>query len=139
MSSARRPFILHIDDDEDDRIMLKEAVKAAGSFLEVWPATTGTEGLEILQQCNLINQLPLLIVLDLNLPGMDGKIVLREIKKEKSLSTISLVLLTTSSGEMDKMFATKEGVQLFTKPSCEAEFFDVVKNIIELSNGVKER
>jgi DNA-binding response OmpR family regulator len=70
---------------------------------------------------------------------MDGKIVLREIKKQKTLSTIPLVILTTSSGEMDKMFANKEGIQLFTKPSCEAEFFEVVKNIIEYSNSVDQR
>jgi DNA-binding response OmpR family regulator len=90
-------------------------------------------------QCSLLNNLPGLIILDLNLPGMDGKKVLREIKSHPVLSHIPVVLFTTSSSELDKIFASKEGVKIFTKPSGAAEFFIAVKSMIETTYRMNEK
>jgi CheY-like chemotaxis protein len=139
MRSFRHRFILHIEDDEDDRNMLKEAVKEAEASLDVWMAKDGKEGMEILMQCSLLNNLPALIILDLNMPGMDGKKVLREIKSHPVLCHIPVVLFTTSSSELDKIFASKEGVKIFTKPSVAAEFFIAVKNMIETTYRMNEK
>lgn len=138
MRSTQRKFILHIEDDQDDQLMLKEAIKEVDSSLEVWNAQNGQEGLEILMQCTLINYLPSLIILDLNLPGLDGKKLLMEIKKHTVLSSIPVVIFTTSSSELDKLFASKENVKLYSKPSQEAEFFRVVKIILETSFKASE-
>jgi CheY-like chemotaxis protein len=133
-----RQFILHIEDDEDDRAMLAEAVKQTDRLLEVRSACNGQEGLDILAQSASFNELPRLIILDLNLPGIDGRGVLKEIKKSTVLSSIPLVIFTTSSSELDQIFAAKEGVQLYTKPSCEADFFAVVKTILQSAYKASE-
>jgi CheY-like chemotaxis protein len=131
MSPSQRRFLLHIEDDEDDQAMLKEAIKETEAAPEVWTARNGQEGLEILRQCVLLNNLPSLIILDLNLPGMDGKKVLMEIKKHPVLSLIPVAIFTTSSSQLDKLFAEKHHVELITKPSSEVDFFQSVKNILE--------
>jgi DNA-binding response OmpR family regulator len=134
MRPPQRRFIVHIEDDEDDQAMLKEAVKLTDPLLEVLTAGNGQRGLEVLLQCVSVKELPGLILLDLNMPGLDGKAVLLEVKKQAVLASVPLVVLTTSSSELDKFFAANHGVPLYTKPSSEAEFFGVVKNILKSIN-----
>jgi len=131
MSLPNNRFILHIDDDEDDQVMLQEAVAEIHPCLKIRKARNGPEGLQLLLQFSLLSELPFLILLDLNMPGMDGKQVLKEIKKNTVFATIPLVLFTTSSSPLDKMFAEKENVRLVTKPSNQAEFTECVRDLIE--------
>jgi len=131
MSISNSRFILHIDDDEDDQLMLHDAIAEIHPCLKIRKARNGPEGLQLLLQFSLLSELPFLILLDLNMPGMDGKQVLKEIKKNTVFATIPLVLFTTSSSPLDKMFAEKENVRLVTKPSNQAEFTECVRDLIE--------
>ena len=109
-------IVLHIDDDEDDRQIVKEAMEAYDVNVVVQNATSGTEGMEVLENAKASGQLPCMIILDINMPGKDGKQVLKEIKDDPILATIPLVLFTTSSSSLDKMFAERNGVEMITKP-----------------------
>jgi DNA-binding response OmpR family regulator len=63
------------------------------------------------------------------MPGIGGKQTLNEIKGEKELSWMEIVLLSTCSSETARMFAAKENIGLITKPSSEAIFRSMVKRI----------
>jgi CheY-like chemotaxis protein len=111
-----RKFILHIDDDEDDRQLVREAVAEIDSRIIIHQANDGQQGLQFLEQARQLNSFPCLIILDINLPGIDGKQVLKEIRKDENLSSVPLVLFSTSSSPLDKIFAEVNNVELITKP-----------------------
>ena len=60
--------------------------------------------------------LPRLIVLDMNMPQLDGRETLVALKKESSLSSIPVVILTTSSSDLDRAFCNHYTVEILTKP-----------------------
>lgn len=131
MNSSTQKIILHIDDDEDDRIMVHEAIKELDSNIIVKQADSGQAGIDLLKQAKQLNNVPCLIILDLNMPGMDGKQALKELKKDDVLASIPIVLFSTSSSPLDKMFADKERVALITKPSSTAAIRLIIKKILE--------
>lgn len=122
--------ILHIDDDEDDREMVKNTIELADERFRVRQADCGRAGISFLQKAKESGELPSLVVLDLNMAGMDGKAVLKTIKQDCHLSKIPVIIFTTSSSELDKMFAKKEGVEMITKPSTLTDFSETVKRFL---------
>lgn len=129
--NPQRTIVLHIDDDDDDRSMVEEAILQVSPHTTVLKARSGEQGLGLLHQLKEQQRLPRLIIIDLNMPGMDGKKVILEIKKDPELARIALVIFTTSSSQLDKMFAQKEKIRLLTKPSSESALFDSVKMMLE--------
>jgi len=109
-------LILYVDDDPDDLAMLREAISEVGTSFQIREAFDGVHALELLRQMTQENNLPCLIVLDINMPRMDGKQTLVAIQKNKLLSTIPVVLFSTSSSVLDKMFSQAKNVELITKP-----------------------
>src|SRR5436190_2754052 len=116
MITTHATMVLHIDDDEDDRQLVRETVQQIDSRIIVHQTNDGHEGLQFLRQAKQMNQLPCLVILDINLPGIDGKQVLMEIRKDSELANLPMVLFTTSSSPIDKMFADRHRVELVTKP-----------------------
>jgi CheY-like chemotaxis protein len=116
MQTRDHRIVLHIDDDEDDRELVREGIFQKDKNIILRQVDNGKAGLSFLQQAKEFGDLPCLIILDLNMPKMDGRQVLAEIKKDQQLASIPLVIFTTSDSSMDKHFAAKEGVQLITKP-----------------------
>jgi CheY-like chemotaxis protein len=102
----RRDNILLIDDEEDIREAVREVLEDHGYCVRV--ASNGKEALEFLVK----REVPSLILLDLNMPEMDGFEFLKEIRKKRDLAKIP-VLVLTASGEKSR-FAKVEGV--ITKP-----------------------
>ena len=62
------------------------------------------------------DELPCLVVLDINMPRMDGKQTLVALQKDEDLSAIPVVLFSTSSSALDKSFSKAKHVELITKP-----------------------
>ena len=76
------------------------------------------------------NPLPGLILLDLNMPKMDGRQVLKEIKNNPKLRTIPIIVLTTSKAEEDILKTYDLGVNSYiTKPVTFDALVDIVKNL----------
>ncbi len=114
--------ILIADDDEDDRDMIRDALKESRLLNNLHCVNDGEELMDYLHhrgkfEDEIKNPLPGLILLDLNMPRMDGREALREIKTNPRLRQIPVVVLTTSQAEED-IFRTYElGVNSFiTKP-----------------------
>jgi CheY-like chemotaxis protein len=76
---------------------------------------------------------PVVILLDLNMPGKDGKDVLREIKENEALRTIPVIVMTTSSSERDRQLSYQFGANCFvTKPDSYKEMMEVTDSIARL-------
>lgn len=100
-SSYKRLFI--IDDDLEDQEIFVEAVKDVDSTVQVFTAENGDDAFEQLQQNVIV--LPDLIFLDMNMPKLNGKQVLKELKSIKSLKSIPVIMYSTSfaPGDVDEV------------------------------------
>src|SRR5277367_4504564 len=95
--------VLLVEDSPGDVRLTQEAFLDANSSVQLHVASDGVEAMAFLKHEGpyLHAPRPDLILLDLNLPKMDGREVLAHIKKDASLKTISTVILTTSEAEAD--------------------------------------
>ena len=124
--------ILIAEDDEDDYLLTIEALKEAGIDKQVKWVKDGEELMNYLQPRGAMRNpeaaFPSLILLDLNMPRKDGREVLEEIKKSKTLRRIPVVILTTSKAETDINHAYDLGVNSYIqKPVRFNEFVEVIK------------
>ncbi len=106
--------LLLIDDDEDDREIFLSVIEVVSPATMCAIAANGREGLNVLASAST---LPQLIFLDLNMPLMDGRQFLIEVKKNSSWKDIPVVILSTSS-DRDSITRTKElgAADFITKP-----------------------
>jgi two-component system, chemotaxis family, response regulator Rcp1 len=119
--------ILLVEDNEGDIVLTKEALREARIGNEVRVARDGEEALDILRDTD---NLPHLILLDINLPKMDGLELLGIIKKDERLKRIPVIMLSTSSAEKDILHSYANHANCFiTKPVDLAKFMKVVKSI----------
>jgi CheY-like chemotaxis protein len=123
-------IVLHIDDDEEDRMLLEGALKEQDPHIIVRQADSGSAALSFLKQSKHFNDLPCLIVLDMNMPDMNGKEVLNEIKKDKELASLPLVIFTTASKKTYEDLTAKNNIELITKPSSPSELLDSVRKML---------
>ena len=131
MHHHRQRIVLHIDDDEDDLMLVKEAIEAYDNSLIIRQVTSGDAALCFLRQSKEFHDLPCLIMLDMNMPRMTGREVLCEIKKDKALSAIPVVVFTTSSQNIDKTYVHQNGAVMVTKPGSYTELLNVVKKLLD--------
>ena len=122
--------VFHIDDDADDRLLVSLAIQSIDPSMILREANNGKKAIEFLQQAKLFGDLPCLIILDLNMPVMDGYATYKEIKRDAALSVIPIVIFTTSFDRRDKQYWEKENVVLLTKPVRFDLFTECVSKIL---------
>tara|TARA_R110002110_G_scaffold122445_3_gene298696 strand:+ start:1747 stop:2190 length:444 start_codon:yes stop_codon:yes gene_type:complete len=100
---GREVHILLIEDNEGDVILMKAAFAEGKLAKTVHVCSTGEEGMSFLRRegSNGAAPRPDLVLLDLNLPGMSGHDVLRQVKENEDLREIPVVVMTSSSAEQD--------------------------------------
>lgn len=108
--------ILYAEDDWDDVQFVKDCFKKYSDRIELVHAQNGSEALNVLADLQQKNIVPCLIILDINMPLMDGRQALVKIKETPDFKTIPIVMFTTSNSHMDKEFAQKWGADFLTKP-----------------------
>lgn len=113
--------VLLIDDDKEDVEMLEQALKLADGNHRIIEAKDGVEGMEKLVALMDQGILPCLIVLDINMPRMDGRQTFVSIKSDKMLSTVPVVIFSTSTSSLDRSFFEKHHTAYFIKPINFAE------------------
>jgi len=120
--------ILVADDDKDDFNTLKDAFELMEQEVDLIHVNDGYKLFEVLMQHNF--RLPDLIVLDINMPRMDGFVTLARIKSERGISEIPVVVYSTSS---DNDHITKSyhlGATAFiTKPCNFKGIMDVARSL----------
>lgn len=124
--------ILIVDDDADDREIIRDAFKTNNDSAEYLPLENGDALLQYLHE-NKNGSLPSLILLDLNMPGKDGREALKEIKSDADFQKIPIIVFTTSSSERDKQTSYEYGANCFvTKPDTFDKLVDVTGAILKL-------
>ena len=127
--------ILMADDDVEDQEMVAMAFKAAGIYEDLRFVNDGVELLDYLHHAGSFEgevdaPRPDLILLDLNMPRLDGHGALRQIKNEESLSNIPVIVFTTSTSEKDVEETYRQGAQSYiVKPFSFADLVTKVQNI----------
>jgi CheY-like chemotaxis protein len=114
------------DDDQEDCLLARIAFEESAIEGEIRFVEDGEELLDYLRNGG---PRPDLILLDLNMPRMDGRKALLEIKSDQKLKDIPVVILTTSRQEKDVKFCLGAGACEFkTKPVEISEWVDVIKS-----------
>ena len=130
--SGMPKHVLLIEDSPGDVRLTREALSEANPEIELSVAADGIEAMSFLNQQNEHSHAPRpdMILLDLNLPLMDGREVLARIKGDDALKTIPTIILTTSQAQAD--ISTSYELQAnsyLCKPVRLDEFMDLVKSI----------
>ncbi|MEV0399890.1 response regulator [Actinoallomurus sp. NPDC050550] len=135
-----RPIdVLLVEDDPGDVVLTKEAFKDNKVSNRLSIVGDGEEAMRFLRQEGDYADAPRpdLVLLDLNLPRMDGGQVLGEIKADETLRTIPVVVLTTSEAEEDILRSYRLHANAYvTKPVDFDQFIKVVRQIDDFFVGV---
>jgi len=124
--------ILLVEDNPGDVRLTQEAFKDGKMLNKLHVVEDGMEALAFLKQEGKYTDVPRpeLILLDLNLPGKDGRDVLAEIKVDRDLKRIPVVILTTSRSEEDILRSYDLNANCYiTKPLELDKFIEIVKSI----------
>jgi CheY-like chemotaxis protein len=124
--------ILLVEDSPDDVLLTEEALRRGRMAKGLRVVSDGEEALDFLyRRGKYANEArPDLVLLDLNLPKMDGMEVLEEMKSSWELRTIPVVALTTSTAELDLQRAYGSYVNAYvTKPLGLDEFIRTVRSV----------
>lgn len=120
--------ILLIDDDRDDQEIFSMALQEVAPDFRFITAGDGFEALEMLKERNVK---PDYIFLDLNMPRMNGRRCLEEIRRDPGLSEVPVVIYSTSSELKDREQLIEMGATAFvTKPPKIVELINIVRDII---------
>ena len=122
--------ILCVDDDSDDLQLLNETLKDTHADFEVIEAHNGRQALDLLQNLKKSGEHPSLIILDINMPVLNGKETLSIIKTDELFKSIPVVVFTTSGSDTDKNFCNLHGVEMVTKPPSFNTFKTVVHKLL---------
>ena len=126
--------ILLVEDNDGDVFLTQEALRSAKVTNRLSVVHDGVEAMEFLRQSGKYAQAPRpdLILLDLNMPRMDGREVLAAIKPDPDLRQIPVVVLTSSKAEQDVLRAYDLHANCYiVKPVDFASLIDVVKCVEE--------
>jgi CheY-like chemotaxis protein len=117
--------ILLVDDDEDCRMLVRDAIAECEVSNSVVEAASGQEALEFLRRSasDPATPRPGLIYLDIEMPGIDGQSVLKQIKADPSLRDIPVVMMTGLSDEKQMLAAAANGANSYTLKPASAEQF----------------
>jgi CheY-like chemotaxis protein len=126
----RRVSFFLVEDDLDDVTLFEEILREIDPSILFYSAGNGIEALEKLRSFG--DKLPNYIFLDLNMPLMDGKQCLEELKKDDKLKNIPVIIFTTSSQSRDIEQTIQMGAACFiTKPTSMKELKNILASIAE--------
>lgn len=122
--------IVYAEDDYDDVQFVRDCFIKYDTKIELVHATNGSEALAVLSDLHQKGVVPCLIILDINMPLMDGRQALVKIKGSQDFKKVPVVMFTTSNSNLDKEFAQKWGADFITKPLHYAEVEGLAEDFV---------
>ena len=121
-SSSRAPFIMYVDDDPDDLLIISETMQQFDPFLRVHGFTNSREAFTFLESISDGDRLPSLIILDFNMPLWNGLQMLEAIKANSAYQDIPVLIFTNSDHPRHRELSLSKGaIDFLTKPYGEEE------------------
>lgn len=139
---AKKTKILLVDDDEDTRFMIRDAIEESHLDPDIYEVETGEEALDFLSHQGKFSEAPVpeLIYMDLEMPGMGGMNTLRKIRSQENYSAIPVVIMTNLDDDREKRMAAESGANSYTvKPSDPDQFVRTVKDVTHYWSDVHRR
>jgi CheY-like chemotaxis protein len=126
-------LLLVAEDDPDDQFLIQDVIRdACSQDFDTHFVENGVELINYLNMKNDLGRRPNLLLLDLNMPRMDGREALREIKSDPNLLDIPIVVLTTSQVEEDTAYCRSMGVAgYYHKPNSLADLRKIIGELCE--------
>ena len=127
MMNSKKPILL-VEDDKVDAMTVKRSLRDIHVTNRLLLAGNGEDALQYLREPN--GDRPCIILLDLNMPKMNGLEFLQVLKQDTILKKIPVIVLTTSKNEQDKLESFRLGVAGYMiKPVDYQQFVEVVRTI----------
>ena len=124
--------IFVVDDDPDDRLFINDAISRKLPDTEIRQFSNGQHLLDALQQLNALEH-PAMIIVDLNMPGKDGRSAVNDIKNDPALRLIPVIVCTTSNSFRDKLSCYSAGANCFvSKPTTFEDYCQLFSTIVDL-------
>ncbi len=134
MTGNERITVLMADDDPEDCMLAEMALAESSKRAAFFCIEDGLKLMDYLAEHSSTEakHLPNLILLDLNMPGKDGRQALSEIKSKPAFQHIPIVILTTSKEQGDIDYTLKAGAESFiTQPVLFAEWIEIMKSLAD--------
>jgi CheY-like chemotaxis protein len=133
-------FILYADDDPDDRSLMEELFEEHAEIIELLTFPDGAELLQYLQHSDDRGPKPCLIILDINMPGLNGKRVLKDIREMQGYEEVPVVFFTTSTLPSEAAFARSFNAGFITKPLSKKQLHHIFDHLLDhCTEEVKRR
>jgi len=130
-------LVLLVEDDPEDEFILCEAVASVKDSVTIHTVKNGTEALAFLEALPG-NQLPLLIITDLNMPKMNGTELLQELKETDAFKNIPVVIYSTSANEPDQARCIQMGAHAYIiKPLTYKQSLEIAQKIIGITETLQ--
>lgn len=132
LRDLKERYLLYADDDEDDKAILIEMMRRINQEIGIVTTENGLQAIKFLESIKDNQPLPCCIVLDMNMPIMNGTQTLEAIKKNPSFQNIPVFLFSTSSNPSDVAATSQLGAEAFiTKPYGQKELFEVCEEFAD--------
>jgi CheY-like chemotaxis protein len=130
---SQKPLtILLIEDNETDRLVMQEILEQCGIDFKLCTAVNGSEAIEYIKHIGVDESAPCpgLVLLDLNLPGISGIEVLKQIRNTTRYDGVPVVIVTSSDSEDDRGATARLSVNAyFRKPTSLPEYLELARVI----------
>ena len=132
---ASKSVVLYVDDDADDILLVKESLERYPN-IELISFTDSHAFLKYIIDSKPFQRLPSLILIDINMPQLNGRELLAMLRSYEQLRKVSIVLYSTSQLNSDNHFAKSLDASFVTKPSSISKLDQLIDEIL-LGCGVR--
>ncbi len=124
-------LVLYADDDRDDIELVRDAFQIYSHSTELKTFQDGVELLDHVSKLNSLSPQPCLIILDINMPRLNGKEVLARLRNIDGFANTPVVLFSTSTLPSEMAFAKTFDAGFLTKPLCTEHIHLLVEKMID--------
>ena len=130
---SMRKLVFYVDDDHDDILVIEEAFKTY-SHIELICFTDSYKFLKYVIDSKPFRRLPSLILIDINMPVLNGRELLTMLRSYDQLKETKMVLYTTSNLPSDNHFAKSQNAGFITKPVSYNQLGETIQQLLKECN-----
>lgn len=132
--SEKNGYVLLFEDDLDEVELFSDNFSKLACTCTLRHAENGIEGIELLKEMVTINSLPCLIILDINMPRLNGKDTALFLKQNASFQHIPVVVFTTSTNPEDIAYFKTLSIPYFNKPTRFTDYRTQIERMLAFAN-----